>query len=64
MYQFCLKNLPISLHLTNTLYPINDFYVRRVGRPSKEWVKDFIADVKAVFGSLERACELPTDAYK
>ena len=41
----------------DTLYPLNDFYVRRVGRPSKEWVKDMVSDVCATFGSLESASE-------
>ncbi len=32
-----------------------DRYVRRVGRPCKEWTKDTVRDVTALFGSLELA---------
>jgi len=44
-----------------THYPINDFYVRRVGRPSHEWVKQMISDVNVVFGSIEIASDLAAD---
>ena len=45
----------------NTFYPVNDFHVRRVGRPSKEWLKEMIPDVIAFFGSLELASEHAAD---
>ena len=41
--------------MPHILYPLNDFYVRRVGRPNKEWVKEVMPDVCALFGSLEQA---------
>ena len=41
--------------LPNTLYPLNDFYVRRVGRPSKEWMKQVMPDICTMFRSLEEA---------
>ena len=37
--------------IAGTLIPLNDFYVRRVGRPSKEWLKQVIEDVCALFAS-------------
>ena len=44
-----------------TLIPYNDFYVRRVGRPSKEWLKQMLGDVMGVFGSLESAYTYAAD---
>ena len=38
-----------------TWTPTTDQYVRRVGRPCKEWVKEVLADTVHVFGSFESA---------
>ena len=48
--------LRMCCFVPNTLYPLNDFYVRRVGRPSKEWVKQMLTDALTLFGSMECAC--------
>ena len=41
-----------------TFFPLNDYYVRKAGRPNKEWMKTMIPDICAVFGTIEHASEL------
>ena len=50
--------------MTNTFVPLNDFYVRRVGRPSKEWLKQMVEDVCALFGSVDLANDLAADKLR
>jgi len=38
--------------------PATDRYVRRVGRPAKEWVKEVQQDISSLFGSLHAATAL------
>ena len=38
-----------------TWHPINDFYVRRVGRAKQEWVKQMLGDVLQLFDSVDAA---------
>ena len=35
--------------------PATERYVRRVGRPAKEWVREVIGEVCALFGTMEQA---------
>ena len=40
--------------IPHTLTPVTEQYVRRVGRPSKEWVKETIAEASMLFGSMQQ----------
>ena len=48
----------------STTHPVNDFYVRRRGRPCKEWPKEVVADACWLFGSMahveEMAANIPS----
>jgi hypothetical protein len=44
--------------IPGTLTPITERYVRRVGRPSREWVREAIAEACKFFGSIENASTL------
>ena len=46
--------------IPHTLLPATDRYVRRVGRPSKEWVKEAIAEASLRFGSMQQVVALAT----
>ena len=50
--------LRMACFVPNTLTPVADQYIRRVGRPSKEWVKEAIAETCQRFGSLHQAAAL------
>ena len=39
-----------------TCTPVTDRFVRRVGRPKKEWTKELLRDCISIFGSTENAC--------
>jgi hypothetical protein len=41
--------------IPGTFVPVTEQYVRRVGRPSKEWVREVIQDTTSLFGSMESA---------
>ena len=41
--------------VANIWIPVTDRYVRRVGRPCKEWVKEVMNDTLTLFGCLESA---------
>ena len=41
--------------IPGTFVPVTEQYVRRVGRPSKEWVREIIQDTASLFGSMESA---------
>ena len=41
--------------IPGTWVPVTDQYVRRVGRPSKEWVKELIQEAIALFGNMSSA---------
>ena len=47
--------------INNTLWPVTEQFVRRVGRPRKEWVKELVADCSKLFGSLESSVALAQD---
>ena len=47
--------LRIASFIPHTLLPLTDRYVRRVGRPSKEWMKEALNEAASLFGSLDRA---------
>ena len=47
--------------ISGTLWPATEQYVRRVGRPRKEWVKQTISECAALFGSLDAAVALAKD---
>ena len=47
--------LKLAAFIPNTDTPATERYVRRVGRPSKEWVKEAIDDTALLFGSLDAA---------
>ena len=44
--------------IDNTNFPATEQYVRRVGRPSKEWVRECIADAASLFGSTHEAAQI------
>ena len=44
-----------------SLQPATDHYVRRVGRPCREWVKEALADAVRLFGSVERVKQAAED---
>ena len=44
-----------------TLFPATERFVRRVGRPSKEWVRESLADVCSLFGSVDAASQLASN---
>jgi len=50
-----------SCFIPGTWTPAVDRYVRRVGRPCKEWVKEAITDTAQLFGSLESALTVAAD---
>ena len=39
----------------STLIPASERFVRRVGRPGKEWVQEQLSEVRSLFGSVEVA---------
>ena len=41
--------------IPNTWIPVTDQYVRRVGRPSKEWVRELIQEAVSLFGHMSSA---------
>ena len=41
----------------DTLHPLADLYVRRVGRPSQEWTKQVLKDCIRFFGSIQNASQ-------
>ena len=41
--------------IDSTFFPATDRYVRRIGRPSKEWVRESLGDICDLFGSMEAA---------
>ena len=53
--------LRTSCFMPGTTMPATDRYVRRIGRPSKEWARELIADSCALFGTLEAAQQAATD---
>ena len=44
--------LRLACFVPGSLQPATDRFVRRVGRPSREWVRDVLADAIRLFGSL------------
>ena len=44
--------------IPHTLIPATDQYVRRVGRPSKEWVKETKLEASIQFGSMQQVLAL------
>jgi len=50
-----------SCFVPHTWIPAVDQFVRRVGRPSKEWVKDVLQDTTCLFGSMEMASRLASE---
>jgi hypothetical protein len=44
--------------IPHTLIPATDRYVRRVGRPCKEWIKETIAEASIRFGSMQQVVAL------
>jgi len=47
--------LRASVFVPHTTIPATDSFIRRVGRPSKEWVKEVCEEAAVLFGSLEAA---------
>ena len=41
--------------IPGTDYPLTDRYVRRRGRPAKEWIPEMIKNASALFGNLDSA---------
>jgi len=41
--------------IPGTFVPVTEQYVRRVGRPSKEWVREVMQEAAALFGSMASA---------
>ena len=49
--------LRASCFMRGTTLPATDQYVRRIGRPCREWARELIADSCALFGNLVAAQE-------
>ena len=47
--------------IPRTLEPATNRYVRRVGRPCREWVPEAIRDCRSIFGSMQNAQVLAID---
>ena len=47
--------LRVASFIPNTTAPATECFVRRVGRPSKEWIREVTLEAIAVFGSLDAA---------
>ena len=41
--------------IPSTFVPVTEQYVRRVGRPSKEWVREVMQKAAALFGNMVSA---------
>ena len=41
--------------IPNTFVPVTELYIRRIGRPSKEWIKEVVQEAVSFFGSMETA---------
>ena len=50
--------LRVASFIPGTNIPATERFVRRVGRPSKEWIRETILDVISLFGSLHSAVPL------
>ena len=50
--------LKTASFIPNTTIPATELYVRRVGRPCKEWVVDALRDAALLFGSVHAATPL------
>ena len=50
--------LRTAAFIPNTLMPATERFVRRVGRPCKEWVREAISETSSLFGSLDAALPL------
>ena len=49
------RPLKRACFIPNTCVPVTDQYVRRVGRPGKEWVRELVQEAIAVFDNMEAA---------
>ena len=47
--------LRVASFIPGTTIPATERFVRRVGRPSKEWIRETTRDVVLLFGSLHAA---------
>ena len=47
--------LRTATFIPNTMIPTTERYVRRIGRPCKEWTREVIPEITSLFGSLEAA---------
>ena len=47
--------------IAGTYISTTEQFVRRVGRPSKEWVRESLADVCSLFGSVDAASHLASN---
>ena len=47
--------------IPRTLEPATNRYVRRVGRPCREWVPEAIRECRSIFGSMQHAQALAVD---
>ena len=56
-----LHPLKRACFIPDTLTPVTDQYVRRVGRPAKEWVKEVIQESVSLFGNIEYASAVAQD---
>ena len=54
------ENHPLhtACFIPGTFVPATDRFVRRVGRPCREWVREMVADAVSLFGSMAQAKEL------
>ena len=50
--------LRVASFIPDTTIPATERFVRRVGRPSKEWIRETTLDVISLFGSLQLAAPL------
>jgi hypothetical protein len=56
--------LRLASFVTGTEYPATEEYVRRVGRPAKEFVPDMIRHAAHIFGSLDTAKRVAPHTYQ
>ena len=56
--------LRLACFIPGTLWPATEQFVRRVGRPRKEWTKEALAESVRLFGSLDAACTAAQDKFE
>ena len=48
----------------SSTHPASEQFVRRVGRPNKDWTSEVLKDVVLLFGSIAGASDIAQDARR